>query len=146
MFDPSSTRAVKEIRDIKKAIYFRIFSLGSLGYKWSIYKKHEGGQEEFVSSENIDLKPVIDELQNEEIELPPGRSSLKNIPTPPSMYSKDITISFKGTGINLKFIFYVSDQKKLIETAINELFHPKSKVEGSGRFSLPVYVLSNEEI
>lgn len=59
--------------------------------------------------------------------MSPQRSSLKNIPPPPSILSKEITIGFKGTGIHLKFLFYVSDQKKLIESAISELFSTKSK-------------------
>ena len=124
-FDPCSVPTKHQVKNISHLITLRIFSLNNLTYRWSLYKKHDSGQEEYLESCPVDFKAVIEEANKEEAQVPVAGSSLKRVPPPPTpspigILSKDVTLNFKGTGINIRFRLFVSDQKSSIDSAVDK--------------------------
>ena len=153
-FDPCSAPTKHGVKNISHLIMLRIFSLNNLTYRWSLYKKHDSGQEEYLESCPVDFKAIIEEVhKEEEAQAAITGSSLKRLPPPPTpspigILSKDVTLTFKGTGINIKFRLFVSDQKSSIDSAVDKfikqveedkrLSQSISQIEPSSDVNIPI--------
>ena len=106
-----------------------------------------------MESSPVDFKAVIEEVHREEAQAPVTGSSLKRLPPPPTpspigILSKDVTLTFKGTGINLRFRLFVSDQKSSIDSAVEKfikhveedkrLSQSISQIEPSSNVNIPI--------
>jgi hypothetical protein len=111
----SGTKGDKQrLSSEKNIIRFHLFSESNVVYKWSIYKRHPSGEEEFLESCAFNLRDVVANY------ILPHRGDQHTLESvlPNDFHEKQLRGKFVKVGIILSFSLMLATDASLIDFSV----------------------------